>query len=227
MYASDSAMNAVHQGGTWQELTAWWPGQPGLRHVVCDVYGTLLKVSPGPASAAILWQQTWARLLPRQPLIAWEEMTHRLQAMVAGEHARAGRYHEVDWVKIFQALGGNARLARHHAWLQRRCELMSGAAEFLQRLRLPISLCSNAQAYTRMELRLALRAAKLRDRRFDRNLNFWSYEQGMAKPSPVIFSRILSMLQLPASQVIMIGDRRDNDIQPAKAQGWSTWHLRD
>ena len=224
--ASDSRMTAVHHGGSWEELTVWLPMQPGLQRVVCDIYGTLLHVEPESPAPEGLWKAAWRRCVPNSTFIEWNEMHQQLQSAVHAEHAEAARYHEVDWVKIFRTLGGNARLARHHARLQRRCRLMQGAAEFIRRTNVPLSLCSNSQAYTLMEMRLALRAAGLKLSRFDLQHSFFSFQHLTAKPNPAIWQMLeQKFAPIPPAALLMVGDRFDNDIEPARKAGWSTWLL--
>ena len=224
--ASDSRMTAVHHGGTWKELTAWLPMQPGLQRVVCDIYGTLLHVESGPSAPEAAWKKAWQRCVPTAPFIEWDQMHQQLLTAVQAEHAQSARFHEVDWVKIFHTLGGNARLARHHARLQRHCQLMPGAAEFIRHSKLPLALCSNSQAYTLMEMRLALRAAGLKLSRFDLQNSFLSYRHLTAKPNPAIWQLLeQKFAPTPPSAFLMIGDRSDNDIEPALKAGWSTWLL--
>lgn len=49
-----------------------------------------------------------------------------------------------------------------------------------------------------------------------------SAEEGVAKPNPDIFRIALSKAQCDAQSAVMIGDRIDNDIVPAKAVGMRT-----
>jgi HAD superfamily hydrolase (TIGR01549 family) len=49
-----------------------------------------------------------------------------------------------------------------------------------------------------------------------------STEVGLEKPDPAIFKLALSQAGCTASQAVMIGDRLDNDIRPARLQGWKT-----
>ncbi len=53
-----------------------------------------------------------------------------------------------------------------------------------------------------------------------------SAELGMAKPDPAIFERALQQASCPPEKAVMIGDRIDNDIRPARAAGWQTMRLR-
>jgi FMN phosphatase YigB (HAD superfamily) len=63
---------------------------------------------------------------------------------------------------------------------------------------------------------------------FDRELRFWSFENGFSKPDPHVFRILTARLEargISPAETLMVGDRLDNDIEPAKAQGWQTWQL--
>ena len=49
-----------------------------------------------------------------------------------------------------------------------------------------------------------------------------SAEEGVAKPNPEIFLRALSRVECEPCEAVMIGDRLDNDIYPAKKLGMKT-----
>ena len=49
-----------------------------------------------------------------------------------------------------------------------------------------------------------------------------STEVGLEKPDPAIFQLALSQSGCKPSQAVMIGDRLDNDIRPARLLGWKT-----
>jgi HAD superfamily hydrolase (TIGR01549 family) len=49
-----------------------------------------------------------------------------------------------------------------------------------------------------------------------------STEAGREKPDPAIFQLALSRAICRPSQAVMIGDRLDNDVRPARLQGWKT-----
>jgi FMN phosphatase YigB (HAD superfamily) len=53
-----------------------------------------------------------------------------------------------------------------------------------------------------------------------------STEENLRKPDPAIFRLALERAQCPPEQAVMIGDRIDNDIRPAKALGMKTIRLR-
>jgi HAD superfamily hydrolase (TIGR01549 family) len=49
-----------------------------------------------------------------------------------------------------------------------------------------------------------------------------SAELGLEKPDPAIFQLALSQSGCEPKQAVMIGDRLDNDIRPARLLGWNT-----
>ena len=54
------------------------------------------------------------------------------------------------------------------------------------------------------------------------SLIFASADFGLAKPDPQIFAAALSQAQCEPEETLIIGDRLDNDIGPAKSQAWNT-----
>lgn len=53
-----------------------------------------------------------------------------------------------------------------------------------------------------------------------------SAELGVAKPDPEIFRKAMTMAQCPPEKALMVGDRLDNDIIPAKQLGMKTLWIR-
>ena len=53
-----------------------------------------------------------------------------------------------------------------------------------------------------------------------------STEEGLRKPDPAIFRLALDRAGCRADQAVMIGDRLDTDIAPAKAIGMATVRIR-
>jgi HAD superfamily hydrolase (TIGR01549 family) len=49
-----------------------------------------------------------------------------------------------------------------------------------------------------------------------------STEVGLEKPDPAIFRLALTRAECAPEEAVMIGDRLDNDIRPARLQGWKT-----
>lgn len=50
---------------------------------------------------------------------------------------------------------------------------------------------------------------------------FYSHEQGIAKPDVEVFHRVSKQMNLPASQLLFVGDSVTYDIEPALKAGWS------
>ncbi len=49
---------------------------------------------------------------------------------------------------------------------------------------------------------------------------------GAPKPEPAFFERLCQELELPAEQIVLIGDRLDNDVLPAIKFGMQAIHIR-
>ena len=49
---------------------------------------------------------------------------------------------------------------------------------------------------------------------------------GVHKPDPAFFTRIVSELGLPAGEIAYVGDRIDNDVEPAAAAGMAAIFIR-
>lgn len=152
---------------------------------------------------------------------------------------RAGiRCPEVDWRDVTRrawpalavlpedALDG---FLADHAALERACLVMPGAVEFLTAASQSgalLGIASNAQNYTLHELRVA--GLDLEPLGFEDSLCFWSWREGFSKPDPGVFRLLTDRLAergMSPEEILMIGDRLDNDILPAQAAGWRTWHF--
>jgi putative hydrolase of the HAD superfamily len=78
------------------------------------------------------------------------------------------------------------------------------------------------------ELEKALATHALGMDLFESHLCFWSFEHGFSKPDPHVFQILtarFAALGISPREILMVGDRLDNDIEPAKAQGWRTWQF--
>jgi len=220
------------------------PARLNLRAIIFDIYTTLLEVGPPPANADARWEQLFARTFDKPPSLSRTEFAVRSSRIVAQQHAAArarGIPHpEILWPSIVaEVLPDLARLNanRQEAFiyeqmqLGRTLRLADGAAECLRHLneehRL-LGIASNSQAYTQRELELALRSAGLNLSIFDRDVRFWSFENGFSKPDPHVFRLLTSRLEargVSPAQTLMVGDRLDNDVEPAQAFGWHAWQL--
>jgi putative hydrolase of the HAD superfamily len=98
----------------------------------------------------------------------------------------------------------------------------------LHRRGLRQGIISNAQFYTPIELSELLReesdcAICTYESIFDRQLVFFSFELGVAKPDPTAFQRARDVLArdgIKPSQCLVVGDSAENDIEPARQVGF-------
>jgi putative hydrolase of the HAD superfamily len=214
--------------------------------VLFDIYQTLLTVEPPPADAGLRWCGLWTEALRLAPRLSLAEMDKLAREVIVGHHAAARAlgiaWPEVNWPEVMrEAVPELARLSDaaldrflfRHAQLQRTVRLAPGAAAVLRgltRRRVPLGLISNAQAYTIQELDQALDEVSLSRARFRSDLCFLSFQNGFSKPDPHVFRSVGARLRtegIVPGRILMVGDREDNDIQPARAQGWRTWRLTD
>jgi len=211
--------------------------------VLCDVYKTLIEVSAPPPDA----EERWVALSrPLGITESLEEVGALCGRLVWNEHEHASKFGilhpEVswDWIMLIAlpALQSVPDDALHdfifqHSQLLRTIRLMPGAAEFLSKCReegIVLGIASNAQAYTLRELDTVLQGTGVSRADFAADLTFWSFENGFSKPDPHVYRQLGSRLGLrtiSCAATLMVGDRLDNDIHPAAAQGFRTWHFRD
>jgi putative hydrolase of the HAD superfamily len=214
-----------------------------LRAIVFDIYGTLLHVGPPPPDAEQRWEDAWTALGTSPPLklAAFEAACRRV---VAREHDAARRrgisFPEVFWPDIVNAvvtglaapLGNSAAAVRiQGAEFLHTVELAPGAAAILQAARhagLRVGLASNCQPYSLAELGGALQGAGLSLDLFDPLLRFLSFENGFSKPDPHVFRFLTARLRrlgIEPGEAMMVGDRADNDLEPARACGWQVLNV--
>jgi FMN phosphatase YigB (HAD superfamily) len=117
------------------------------------------------------------------------------------------------------------------AQLWRAVRLWSRAPELLSslsKLEVLLGLASNCQPHTLRELDTALGRAGLSFSIFKPELCFFSFTHGFAKPNPHVFRTLsarLRKLRISPAETLMVGDRLDNDIDAARAQGFCAWQL--
>jgi FMN phosphatase YigB (HAD superfamily) len=215
-----------------------------IRAVICDIYGTLLKVGPPPPDAEDRWTHLWRETVgtPDPPRLS--DLDAAVRQRVPAHHA-AGRARgliqpEIDWpalaAEAFPALlrvrpEQRPWFYHQHATLCRSTRLAPGAADCLLTWRHTgrlLGIASNAQECTRLELAASLAEAGLSVSLFAEHACFFSCEHGVAKPDPRVFETLSHRLAnhgITPSETLMVGDRIDNDILPATAAGWAAWHL--
>ena len=113
-----------------------------------------------------------------------------------------------------RAIAGSVRYEK-----EREC-LYPGVPKILKALSLQFRLGVIANQSSGTEKRLA----QWRIRGYF-SLVFASAEFGFAKPDPRIFRRAVSIAGRHPERALMVGDRLDNDIGPAKSQGWKTMRV--
>lgn len=213
-----------------------------IQAVIFDIYGTLLEVGPPPADRDKMWEQQWLKMKGISPPVSLDEFARRCRETVSLSHARDKKlgiaYPEVDWPAVARAAlpelaewPGLPDFLYEHAQLVKTVRLMPGADKVLRHLaqhQVLMGLCSNCQAYSLRELDRALIGIGLNSNRFHSRICFLSFQWGFSKPNPKAFHILQERLdQLGASsrQILMVGDRQDNDIDPARLLGWQTWRL--
>jgi putative hydrolase of the HAD superfamily len=220
------------------------PSPVALRAVIFDIYNTLLEVGPPPAEAEVRWALLWQAKLKREPRLSLAACTAECQQAIARQHATAHllgiRYPEVYWPAVVRVVlpelaalpeAERYEFRFHHAQLTHSVRLTPEAAEglrLLARARVRLGLASNAQPYTVRELETSLAGGGLSADLFHPALRFFSYEHGFSKPDPHVFQLLtarLGALGIAPEETLMVGDRLDNDIVPARAFGWQTWQM--
>jgi len=215
-----------------------------IQAVICDIYKTLLDVRLPPDDAAPRWDQLCRNFALRANAPTLTEFAAATEGIIAREHRAAQaagiRYPEIFWPAIAsEAWPALATLEDQsldnflfaHAQLQRTVQLMPGAAKVLRALserNVALGLVSNSQPYTLRELDVACATAGLHRSLFLPDLSLFSFELGFSKPDPHIYRTLVARLArrgIRPEQALVVGDRDDNDIQPARAQGFQTWHL--
>lgn len=214
------------------------------RAVICDLYHTVLRVEPAPSDREAQWQALRSEFLSVLSPATFATFEELARIQIAASHAQAQAagiaQPEVFWPDIVRAVVPEAaawsaeRLSDfmlRQAGLTHRISLQPGCADVLRRFQLRgglLGIASNAQPYTHRELSRALAEAGEPELAFDPQLCFWSYDHGFSKPDPHVFRLLTARLRqygIAAHETLMIGDRLDNDIEPARAQGWLTWRL--
>lgn len=216
------------------------------RAVIFDVYGTLMEVGAAPDEAGTRWRNLFLEVLNAPPPLDCATFSGRTRQVIARHHAEARSrgiaWPEVLWPAVVAEVipdllnlpdSTRADFILRQIQIFRAVRLADGAAECLRQLRAEqvlLGIASNAQAYTLRELEDCLRDAGLDFSLFDPALCFWSFEHGFSKPDPHVFRILTTRLAargIGATGILMVGDRRDNDVLPALAEGWQAWHLRD
>jgi FMN phosphatase YigB (HAD superfamily) len=219
-------------------------GNMKLRAVIFDVYGTLMQVGPPPGNADTLWEKLFHEFFETPPPLRRLEFSLACSRAIAlrhnAAHARGIAKPEILWPAIVaEVLPAFARLdaatqtefVYRQIQIGRSISLMTGVGPTLRWLldkHLTLGIASNAQAYTLRELDTVLKTDGLNFKVFDPDLAYWSFQNGFSKPDPHGYQMIRIRLEargISPGQALMVGDRLDNDVTPARLQGLQTWHL--
>jgi putative hydrolase of the HAD superfamily len=206
--------------------------------VLFDVYGTLWASAAGdldhrgpeaPPGLQDLFDRYGCARSP-------QTLAGELAAAIRGEHARRRAkgvdYPEVRIERIWaELLGLDPARARSFAveYEVRANPLwpMPGLRSTLNSLRrqgLLLGILSNAQFYTPLLFECFL-GTGARALGFREELLLYSFELGLAKPSPWLFESArqrLEALRIPAGRVLMVGNDAPRDLAPARAAGFQT-----
>ena len=142
-------------------------------------------------------------------------------------------YPEVDIVQVWRQVLGMDDLSRvkkfalEYELIVNPVYPMPGLEHLLlacKNRKIRMGIISNAQFYTVDVLERFL-GATLEKRGFDNRLLFFSWREGHAKPSTVMFERakeVLFGLGIPDKSALVVGNDMRNDILPAQAVGFKT-----
>lgn len=217
-----------------------------LKAVIVDVYQTLLDVAHHEGDREEAWKQLYREFFDAPPEMTLEHLAERCRHIVSEDHSQAHHFGvahpEVVWIDVMRrALPEFANLPEdrgedflfHHIQLLRTLRLAPGCTRLMQICRergIMLGIVSNAQPYTLRELDTLLRTGGESLGSFEKDLCLWSFENGFSKPDPHVFRLLAFRLQrrgIRPEETLVVGDRRDNDIEPSEAQGFQTWWIND
>ncbi len=215
-----------------------------VRAVIFDVYSTLLSVGPPSEEAPARWRWLWQASFGQPPrmdmasfLAACDQVVERERAQA---RARGIASPEVYWPRVLDevlpelihlSLQSREAFEWAQAKLMHTTMLVPDAGSVIRMLRgfgVALGIASNSQPYTVRELDDALRTIGLGIDVFTPELVFWSFEHGFSKPDPYVFQLLTARLGsqgIECGEALMLGDRLDNDVEPARAWGWRAFHL--
>lgn len=180
-----------------------------VRAVLFDVYGTLLISAAGDIGSASPLAERVAR--------------HHAAARAAGVD-----WPEVDvralWAEAGVAAAEVERVAVEHEWSVNPVWPMPGFPAVVAELaeRVLVGIVSNAQFFTPPTLE-ALAGRTLGELGVCEELCLWSWREGRAKPSPLLFAEAARRLVgrgVAPGEVLMVGNSARKDVAPAQAAGF-------
>lgn len=212
--------------------------------IVFDVYKTLLEVAPPPPDAEAKWANLWQELLSRPPAWNLEQFrataVHEVGLVHEAARARGISFPEVWWPAIVLRVLPEVRALSEREQDEfvfrqvqtgHQVRMNAEAANALRRFHKEghaLGIASNAQQYTLREFGEGLASQGLTMELFAPDLCFWSFAHGFSKPDPHVFQLLSARLArrgIRPDETLMVGDRLDNDIEPARKFGWLTWQI--
>lgn len=215
-----------------------------IRSIIFDVYNTLLDVGPPPPDADVQWQHLCLDTFHTEPRLSRLQFSVAVSRIIARYHEDARNcgihWPEIHWPSVVKEVFPELlqltsveleEFIFRHIQTGHTLRMTADTVTMLRWLKerkFMVGIASNAQAYTLRELQDALLANSLAFDMFTPDICFWSFKHGFSKPDPHVFriltARLGGMGVLPG-ETMMVGDRLDNDIEPARAHGWQTWQL--
>lgn len=237
------------------EISEYLQKLPGIKAILFDIYGTLIISGSGDIGLTAEENREQAiRSALREAEIrftskdATDEIAQYFINEIEAEHqkkkARGIDFPEIDiratWKNVLQkssSEGLTKPLKNDHQILilaieyeshMNPCWLMPGTMEILEFLNgkdIITGIVSNAQFFTKT-LMNALTEKKFHDLGFKRDLCYFSYEHGVAKPSTRLFEqagkRLKNEYDVDYNQVLYVGNDMLNDIATASKCGFKT-----
>ncbi|MBU0993650.1 MAG: HAD family hydrolase [Proteobacteria bacterium] len=212
----------------------------GLKCVMFDIYGTLFISDSG--DLGLMRQQlhhseSFRKLIyhfgiNEEPMAILEAFFKKI-AITHDQMKKVGvDFPEVKIDTIWKdVLGLDIRMAREFAVF---FEVMANpvypmpnlemALAEIKKRKIQMGIISNAQFYTPFLFDWFL-DSPMNTLGFHKDLLFWSYREGVAKPSPHLFERAadtLLKMDISPETVLYIGNDMRNDILPARLKGFKT-----
>lgn len=216
------------------------PDRP-VRCCLFDIYGTLFISGTGDIGVSEKQDHDASgidRMLDRRGVsMPRETLVNRLHGAIRDAHRDMKRngvdYPEVDILRIWRGvLGADApedveAFALEYEMIVNPVHPMPNLRSVLAACResgVPMGIVSNAQFYTPFLFNIFL-GEPPEKLGFNRELVFYSYKHGRAKPSDAMFRRAakaLAEMSIPPETTLYTGNDIRNDILPARRAGFMT-----
>ncbi len=234
--------------------------------MITSVYGPLLQRCAPPPNPEELWLRLWRTKLNRPARVSLAEFNRSAEIALSTFRAAAWERGVMEPAPYWPAIAAGMlpelqelkseeviEFLYAHAQLERRLRLTPGADRVLYALKkrgLSLGIVSNGQAFTPMELAMALHSphepiesslpavstcddfdeaamARLPEI-FTPALCFWAFAAGYGKPNPHVFQHVhvrLRMRAIAPEETLMVGVTVERDLHPARKFGWKTWRF--